>query len=111
MLPDVIDAAPRRGWPVASESRIGVGRLMVTIRAAFAVGEPLRQFAAVPIGLIVGIEVMVMGSIAGAAMNPARAFGPYVFLGAWQNYWIYALGPLIGILAGGLVWDRLIKSR
>jgi MIP family channel proteins len=85
--------------------------MMLTIRAAFAVGEPLRQFAAVPIGLIVGIEVMVMGSIAGAAMNPARAFGPYVFLGNWQNYWIYALGPLVGILVGGLVWDRLIKSR
>lgn len=85
--------------------------MMLTIRAAFAVGEPLRQFAAVPIGLIVGIEVMVMGSIAGAAMNPARAFGPYVFLGDWQNYWIYVFGPLIGILAGGLVWDRLIKSR
>jgi MIP family channel proteins len=85
--------------------------MMLTIRAAFAAGEPLRHFAAVPIGLIVGIEVMVMGGIAGAAMNPARAFGPYVFLGDWRNYWIYALGPLVGILLGGLVWDRLIKSR
>jgi MIP family channel proteins len=86
--------------------------MMLTIRAAFAVGEPLRQFACVPIGLIVGIEVMVMGPIAGAAMNPARAFGPYVFLGDWHNYWIYALGPLIGILVGGIVWDRLIsRSR
>ncbi len=85
--------------------------MMLTIRAAFAAGEPLRQFAAVPIGLIVGIEVMVMGPIAGAAMNPARAFGPYVFLGDWHNYWIYALGPLIGILLGGLVWDRLMAPN
>ncbi|MGE0241030.1 MAG: MIP/aquaporin family protein [Parvibaculaceae bacterium] len=85
--------------------------MMLTIRAAFAVGEPLRQFAAVPIGLIVGIEVMVMGPIAGAAMNPARAFGPYVFLGDWRHYWIYVLGPLGGILLGGIVWDRLIAAR
>jgi MIP family channel proteins len=85
--------------------------MMLTIRAAFAAGEPLRQFASVPIGLIVGIEVMVMGSIAGAAMNPARAFGPYVFLGDWQYYWVYAFGPLIGILLGGLVWDRLIATQ
>ena len=85
--------------------------MMLTIRGAFAAGEPLRQFAAVPIGLIVGIEVMVMGPIAGAAMNPARAFGPYVFLGDWQHYWIYVLGPLVGILLGGLAWDRLIAAK
>lgn len=85
--------------------------MMLTIRAAFAVQEPLRQFAAVPIGLIVGLEVMVMGPIAGAAMNPARAFGPYVFLGDWHYYWIYALGPLIGILAGGLIWNRLQAQK
>lgn len=85
--------------------------MMLTIRAAFAAQDLLRQFAAVPIGLIVGLEVMVMGPIAGAAMNPARAFGPYVFLGDWRHYWIYALGPLIGILAGGLVWNRLLAQK
>ncbi|WP_119274650.1 MIP/aquaporin family protein [Taklimakanibacter deserti] len=85
--------------------------MMLTIRAAFATGEQLRQFAAVPIGLVVGIEVMVMGPIAGAAMNPARAFGPYVFLGDWHHYWIYALGPLLGILLGALAWDRLIAPK
>ncbi|MGE0005091.1 MAG: MIP/aquaporin family protein [Parvibaculaceae bacterium] len=85
--------------------------MMLTIRAAFAADEPLRRFAAVPIGLIVGIEVMVMGPIAGAAMNPARAFGPYVFLGEWRYYWIYAVGPVLGILLGGLAWDRLIAAR
>jgi MIP family channel proteins len=86
--------------------------MMLTIRAAFASGEPLRHFAAVPIGLIVGVEVMVMGPIAGAAMNPARAFGPYVFLGDWRDYWIYSLGPFAGIFLGGLFWDKLIaKAR
>lgn len=85
--------------------------MMLIIKGAFAVGEPLRQFASVPIGLIVGIEVMVMGPIAGAAMNPARAFGPYVFLGDWQFYWIYAVGPFVGILLGGLAWDRIIATK
>jgi MIP family channel proteins len=78
--------------------------MMLVIRGSFAAGSPLRQFAAVPIGAIVGIEVMLMGPVAGAAMNPARAFGPYVFLGDWQHYWIYVAGPLAGIIAGAVVW-------
>jgi MIP family channel proteins len=85
--------------------------MMLTIRAAFATDASLRPFAAVPIGLIVGIEVMVMEPIAGAAMNPARAFGPYVFRGDWQHYWIYTLGPLVGIFLGGITWDRIISPR
>lgn len=81
--------------------------MMLVIRAAFAAAPPLRSFAAVPVGLIVGIEVMLMGPVAGAAMNPARAFGPTLFLGDWRFYWIYALGPVLGILAAGWVWRFL----
>lgn len=83
--------------------------MMLVIRAAFAAEPPLRLFASVPIGLIVGIEVMLMRPVAGAAMNPARAFGPTVFLGDWRFYWIYALGPVLGILAAGWAW-RFLRS-
>ena len=37
--------------------------------------------AGVAVGAVVGIEVMLMGPVAGAAMNPARALGPYVAMG------------------------------
>jgi len=85
--------------------------MMVVIRGSFAADLPLRQFAAVPIGAIVGIEVMLMGPIAGAAMSPARAFGPTLFLGDWQHYWIYVVGPLVGIVAGGLAWKFMMPGR
>lgn len=85
--------------------------MMLVIRLSLAAKEPLRSLAAVPIGAIVGVEVMLMGAVAGAAMNPARAFGPYVFLGAWETYWIYAIGPVIGIAAAALLWARLTAIR
>jgi len=84
--------------------------MMLVIRASLAAGTPLRSFAAVPIGAVVGIEVMLMGTLAGAAMNPARAFGPYIFLGSWETYWIYAIGPVIGIAAAALLWRRLTSA-
>ena len=84
--------------------------MMLAIRGSFAAPEPLRSFAAVPIGAIVGIEVMLMGPMTGAAMNPARAFGPCVFLGHWKTYWIYAVGPLAGLFIAAIVWKWLAST-
>jgi len=56
--------------------------MMLVIRGSFAVELPVRQFAAIPIGAVVGIEVMLMGPVAGAAMNPARRLVPTSFSGS-----------------------------
>ena len=62
------------------------------------------ELAAIPVGVTVGIEVMLMGPYAGAAMNPARALGPYLAHGDLTHLWIYFLGPVLGMLVGGLVY-------
>ncbi len=77
--------------------------LMVVIFGALSAGGRVAELAAIPIGATVGIEVMLMGPVAGAAMNPARAFGPYLAMGDFTHYWIYVLGPVIGIMAGAVV--------
>lgn len=82
--------------------------MMLVIEGALAARGRLKDFAAIPIGCIVGIEVMIMGPIAGAAMNPARAFGPYIFLGQWQYFWIYVLGPCAGTLAAAFLMRALL---
>jgi MIP family channel proteins len=61
-------------------------------------------FAGVAVGAVVGIEVMLMGPVAGAAMNPARALGPYVAMGDFSHYWIYVAGPLIGMALGAYAY-------
>jgi hypothetical protein len=42
-------------------------------------------------------------------MNPARAFGPTLFLGDWSAFWIYAIGPVAGLVAAAIAW-KLIAS-
>jgi aquaporin Z len=60
------------------------------------------------IGLVVVLDIMAIGPITGAAMNPARVFGPLlsatIFDAAstktmWGVHWVYWVGPLVG---GGL---------
>ena len=85
--------------------------MMLVIKASFSTESPLRQFASLPIGGIVGIEVMLMGPVAGAAMNPARAFGPTLLLGDWSSFWIYLIGPVAGLVSGAVVWNAIRSSR
>ena len=50
--------------------------------------------------LAVGAYIMSLGTMGGpfdgAAMNPARAFGPDVALGDLSSWWVYIIGPMGG---------------
>lgn len=63
------------------------------------------------IGLTVTIDVLVAGPFTGAAMNPARAFGPALAGHYWANQGVYWVGPLIGgVLAGWIYNSFLLKD-
>jgi len=53
-------------------------------------------------GLIVTADILIGGPLTGAAMNPARWFGPAVASGYLDNWYVYWIGPLIGAALGGL---------
>lgn len=62
------------------------------------------------IGLTVALDIMATGPLTGAAMNPARAFGPAVASGHWANQLVYWLGPLLGGAAAGLVMHHFLMA-
>ncbi len=77
--------------------------MMVVIVLSVAAEDVPGRFFAVPIGAVVGIDVMLFGATHGAAMNPARAFGPTLVNGDWSHYWIYLAGPLAGLVSAAYI--------
>src|SRR6267143_4858831 len=64
------------------------------------------------IGLTVTLDILFGGPFTGAAMNPARTFGPALASGHWNNQAIYWIGPMLGGALAGLVYGRfLIKQN
>src|ERR1051325_6584872 len=70
-----------------------------------------KAVAGLAIGLTVTLDILVGGPLTGAAMNPARTFGPALVSGHWNNHLVYWTGPCLGGAAAGLVFGRfLIKE-
>jgi len=63
------------------------------------------------IGLVLFVDIMVGGPLTGAAMNPARAFGPAAVSGNWLGHVVYWIGPMVGAVVAALVWERGLVER
>jgi MIP family channel proteins len=66
-----------------------------------AVGAP----AALAIAAAVGLAAIAFGPLTGASLNTARSLGPALVSGRWSDFWVYAVGPLIGAPLGAFTYE------
>jgi MIP family channel proteins len=60
------------------------------------------------VGLVLWFDIIVGGPLTGAAMNPARAFGPALVAGQWVAHIVYWAGPILGAVVAALVWEYVL---
>jgi aquaporin TIP len=63
------------------------------------------------IGLVLLFDILVGGPLTGAAMNPARAFGPALVAREWVGQVVYWVGPILGGLVAALLWENVLLPR
>ncbi len=66
-----------------------------------------KSIAGLAIGFTITLDILMGGPITGAAMNPARAFGPELVQGVWDDWWVYWIGPLAGGGLAALLYELL----
>ncbi|MEI6405339.1 MAG: aquaporin [Actinomycetes bacterium] len=62
-----------------------------------------------PIGLSITGGIMTIGPATGAALNPARWFGPALVAGDMSNALVWIVGPILGALLAAFLYDSVIK--
>ena len=113
-IPSLLGASAGWGAPALSsalsvEQGVAAEALMtfVLVIAVFgtAVDGRAPKIAGFGIGLAVLADVLMGGSLTGAAMNPARALGPMIASLSVPSYWyIYVVGPVVGALAASIAY-------
>lgn len=69
----------------------------------------IRPFTPMLMPFLYAVMVPLEASISGTSTNPARTIGPAVISGQWDGWWIYWVGPLLGMLLGILACSFLVK--
>jgi MIP family channel proteins len=94
---------------IAIEAVLTFFLVFVVYGSAVDVRAP--KIGGLAIGLTVALDILFGGPFTGAAMNPARTFGPALASGHWNNHLVYWVGPLLGGALAGLIYGRfLIKE-
>jgi glycerol uptake facilitator protein len=94
---------------------IGTFLLVFTIMALAVDQRAPAGWAGLIIGLSVTTDILLIGSVTGGSMNPARTFGPYLtntlFGGStpWSQFIVYVIGPLAGGVLAAVAYIAIAR--
>jgi MIP family channel proteins len=105
---------------LADGVNVGQGLLtetLITFILVFVVGlvasdprVPSAQIASIAVGFALAAGVFIGGPLTGGGVNPARALGPMIVSGQFDDFWLYIIGPLIGGLLGAFAAAYVLRA-
>ncbi|MDE1845738.1 MAG: aquaporin [Candidatus Micrarchaeota archaeon] len=105
---------PALGASVSAMQGILFEAIMTFILAFTVMGTVVDQrapkIAGFGVGLAVVIDVLAGGPFTGAAMNPARWFGPALASGFFVNWYVYIVGPLLGAIVAAVIYKYCVMK-
>jgi len=108
------------GTPMlAPQISVGAGIVIEAVTTFLLVNAMLGSLAdgyvstATPLtaGSAVALGMMATGPLTGAAMNPARAFGPALASGMWLHQLVYWVGPIVGAVVAALLHQYVFQKK
>jgi len=107
--------SPALGPGITPVLGIGVEAVLTALLVLVVIGTAVDsrgpKIGGLAIGLAVAADILVGGPLTGAAMNPARWFGPAVAAGAFADWYVWWIGPAIGAAVAALLYRFALSQR
>lgn len=99
-------------WPTALLAEILLTFFFVFIVLGATSKFGVSNLAGLAIGVGLGLVNIVGIPVDNCSVNPARSFGPALFAqGAWPDFWIMVVGPVIGAILAAVVWKGISAGK
>ena len=85
--------------------------ILLTAVFGTAIDPRAPKVGGLAIGFAVAADILMGGPLTGAAMNPARWFGPAAVTGQWDNNYVWIIGPLLGAAIAAAAYRYLFLPK
>ena len=98
---------PGTGVPGTTAAALEAGMTTCLLLTIFFMTSSRNTTRYTPLVLWALITVFVwqLAPLTGTSMNPARSLGPALIAHTLDTYWIYVLGPLVGVIAAAALFS------
>jgi aquaporin Z len=118
---DLFDTGGAGAPALGPDTAVGTGIVLEAILTFFLVfvvfgtavdtRGPWNKTAGFTIGLVIAFDILAFGPFTGAAMNPARWFGPALVGGIWSDAVVWIVGPIAGAIIASVVYTAVFLRR
>uniref|UniRef100_A0A2C9W8Q2 Aquaporin n=1 Tax=Manihot esculenta TaxID=3983 RepID=A0A2C9W8Q2_MANES len=85
--------------------------IIMFLSASLTFQKSIMHLSGFVVGLAIGLAVLITGPLSGGSLNPARSLGPAIISWNFKDIWVYITAPVIGSLAGALMFHALRVQR
>ena len=75
------------------------------------VHNKMAKLSGVMIAGIIGLDVLFLGPVSGASMNPIRSLSPAIISGVTTDLWLYWTTPFIGTILMAFVYRKKFLTK
>lgn len=101
---------PTGVW-VALACEFSMAFLMLTMVLTLSNYRQLSPYTGYFVGALVAVYITLEAPFSGMSMNPARTVSSALSAQVWTGWWIYFVGPIVGMALAGWLYRRRYRRR
>ena len=106
---------PRLGTDITAPAGTAIEAIATFLLAFSVMGgcvdNRAHRLGGFTVGLTLLVAILATGTMTGAMLNPARAFGPALVSWEFISQGVYWIGPIIGAIVAMQVYERVLIEK